>query len=402
MKHSKSWLQGAVIYNIFIDRFSVGKDNDELWSQQNCDAPVFCGGNIQGVIERLDYLSDLGINTILLTPFHKTINYHGYSVMDFFSVDPRFGSIDKIKELISEARKRNIRIILDLVMNHVSQEHPYFVDAQNNPQSPYRDWFYFRNWPNDYLTYLTFRELPKLNLENPDTRDHVIDAALFWLEMGFDGFRLDHIIAVPYSFFKEMHKQIKMRNPDAVIIGEAVKGELFWAEIKTLKTKNKYFLYLLSRLGFNINMFMQLQYTKYFDGLIDFSFRDIIKKFFIEKRFYYPKWLFPIATKIYYWLYPKNFALISLLENADKDRLLFVLNNDKDKYKEIVSAQMSLPQPAIVFYGAEVGLKQYHSRHEKPLGDLAIRSKMPWSNVDEELLKFFKSVCNKKIHKSKH
>jgi glycosidase len=211
---STEWFRKAVIYQILIDRF-VGCGSDG-W-----DKPQFLGGTIRGIIQRLDYIKDLGVNTLWISPFYKTDQYHGYHVMDFYQVEPRFGNVEDLKELIDFVHKAGMRIIADFVPNHVSDQHPYFLDARKRVDSPYYDWFYFNHWPNDYLCFLSIGSLPKLNLDNLSTRKHIIDAAKFWLSLGLDGYRLDHCIGPTHKFWKLFRVEIKSQFPDCILIGEA-------------------------------------------------------------------------------------------------------------------------------------------------------------------------------------
>ena len=129
------WFKNAVIYHIFIDRFAGYKQKD--WNK-----PVFLGGNIKGIIEKLSYLQDLGVNTLWISPFYKTSAYHDYHITDFFKVDSHFGTLSYIKKLIKEVHKVNMHIVADFVPNHCSYKHPYFLDAQENKNSKYFNWFY--------------------------------------------------------------------------------------------------------------------------------------------------------------------------------------------------------------------------------------------------------------------
>jgi glycosidase len=396
MKANTSWLKEAIIYNIFIDRFSVGKEKDIEWSKVPGDRPEFCGGNIRGIIERLDYLSDLGINTILLTPFNTTTEYHGYHVTDFFGVDPRFGTLEDIKELIAKSHQRNIRIIMDFVVNHVSDQHPYFLDARTHLGSPYRKWFTFKNWPDDYLTFLNFKQLPKLNLENPETVQHILDGALFWVGLGFDALRIDHVLGVSYEFISLFEKTVKNKNPDLLILGEALKGEIYDDEMETLKIKNKHVFSILTKLHIHTGILVQLQYAKYFDGLFDFSFRDIMKNLFTWGGPCSSTKIIDTVLKMYYLLYPKKTTLISVLDNPDKDRFIFALKNDRTSYFKAVKIQFEQKQPPMIFYGSEVGLSQEYGLKSRNNGDLAVRAKMPWHQLDQEMLSFYKKLIQEK------
>ena len=197
------WFKNSIIYHILIDRFAGFK------SKKNWDHPKFLGGNIRGIIDNLEYLKNLGINVIWISPFYKTTEYHGYHITDYYEVDSHFGDIEDIKELIETAHNIQLRIITDFVPNHCSKHHPFFIDAQKNENSEYRNWFYFNKWPNDYLCFLSIKEIPKLNLNNKKTSDYIINAAKYWLNLGFDGFRLDHVIGPSLRFWNNFNIEIK-------------------------------------------------------------------------------------------------------------------------------------------------------------------------------------------------
>ena len=399
MSNSKSWLNTAVIYNLMIDRFARG--GGEKWLETDHSKPVFCGGNLQGVIDKLDYLQELGINTILLTPFHPTSAYHGYHVLDFFGIDPRFGDLDTMTRLLADAHARGMHVMMDFVIGHVSSQHPYFEDARANSQSKYRDWFQFYQWPDDYLSFLNFYHLPKLNQANHEVKHHLLEAARYWIDLGFDGLRLDHVVGVSHRFLKELHAAIRAERPQAVLIGEAVQGKIRWSELKTLRLNHKLFLYLWGNLNLNMAFFIQLQYTKYLDGVLDFFFRDMIMSFYLRKAWYKPMWLLPLILKIHYAFYPKSFSLITLLDDADDDRFSYFLNDDTDTLKKVVAFQFKQKHPALVYYGSETGVKQTESRlhkvyGDKPHGDLASRATMNWNKIDAELLNFYRGVTKNK------
>lgn len=390
MPISTNWLKNAVIYNILIDRFARG--NNEDWINHDSLSNVFCGGNLQGIIDRLDYLEDLGVTAILLTPFHPTVAYHGYHILDFFGVDPRFGTLAILKELILKAHERGIKVIMDFVINHVSKDHAYFRDAKNNPASPYRDWFYFIKWPDTYLSFLEYRELPKLNLDNPTVKVYVMKVVAQWLEAGIDGFRIDHVIGVSHEFLNDLREVIKRHNSDAILIGEAVKGRITWRELKTLRFRYKYVMYILSQAGINISFFLQLQYRQHLDGIFDFFFRDMIKLFIVKRTWYKPLWLLRWILVLYRALYPKHFSLVELLEVPDRDRFSFLLRGDRARLKQAVQLQAAQPEPIMVLYGSEAGIVQHRSWQGKAYGDLEVRGLMPWKHIDVDMVNFYKEV----------
>lgn len=230
---SVDWFKNAVIYHILIDRFAGFK------SAKNWENPEFLGGNIKGITEKLPYLKEIGINTIWISPFYKTSSYHGYHVTDYFEVDPHFGTTNDVKELIESIHELDMRIIADFVPNHCSKEHPYFKEAQRDKNSEYKEWFYFVNWPNDYLSFLSIKDIPKINLNNTNARNYIINAAKHWLSLGFDGYRLDHVIGPSHDFWRQFRQEIKEIFPQAVLIGEAWMKGIKFNELKTLNIKHK-------------------------------------------------------------------------------------------------------------------------------------------------------------------
>jgi len=209
------WFKDAIIYHILIDRFAGFKSNE------NWEKPIFIGGNIKGIEEKIPYLVELGINTLWISPFYKTSEYHGYHITDFYEVDPHFGRLQDLKDIIETAHENGIKIIADFVPNHCSKIHPYFMEAKRNKDSKYKKWFYFKKWPNNYLCFLSITDLPKINLEYRPAREHIIESAKYWLKQGLDGFRLDHVIGPSHKFWKQFIKEIKNFFPDTILIGEA-------------------------------------------------------------------------------------------------------------------------------------------------------------------------------------
>jgi glycosidase len=376
---STEWFKNAIIYQILIDRFAGYKSSK--W-----DRPEFRGGNIRGIIKKLNYIKGLGVNTIWISPFYETNTYHGYHITDFFKVDRHFGNEEDLKELINEVHNLGVRIIADYVPNHCSHEHPYFLDAQNNKDSIYREWFYFKKWPDDYLCFLSVKELPKLNLDNKETIRHIINAAKYWLNLGIDGYRLDHCIGPKHEFWEIFRKEIKGDYPDCVFIGEAWLAGIKFKELKTINVRRKY-LNLL-KLGTLDRLFKE--YIGELDGVLDFRFQRIIRDFAVNKI---TKKKVLNKLQKHYEKFPPNFYLPTFLDNHDMDRFLHTCNNNKGLLKEVVKIQFSIDQPKIIYYGTEVGMSQKKSISELSThGDLQARRPMNWKNQDKDLLEFYKDI----------
>jgi maltose alpha-D-glucosyltransferase/alpha-amylase len=216
-------------------------------------------GDIRGLIEKLDYLQWLGIDCVWLLPMYPSpLRDGGYDISDFMSVHPDYGTVEDLREFIGAAHERGIRVVADLVMNHTSNEHPWFQEARSSPDSPKRDWYVWSqtnqryedvriifidtensNWTWDpvagaYYWHRFFSHQPDLNYDNPEVQDAMLDVLRFWLDLGIDGFRLD---AVPYLFesegtncenllethayLKRVRREIDERYPDRVLLAEA-------------------------------------------------------------------------------------------------------------------------------------------------------------------------------------
>ncbi len=381
-----SWFKDSIIYQILIDRFAGFKKTN------NWNKPQFLGGNLKGITEKLPYLKELGINTIWITPFYKCSEYHGYHITDFFKVDQHFGTIDDLKELIDLAHKMNIKLIADFVGNHCSSIHPFFIDAQRNKNSEFKDWFYFKKWPEYYQCFLSIRQLPKINLKNVDARNHIIGAAKYWLSLGFDGFRLDHVIGPSHKFWKEFRKEIKTLYPDAILIGEAWMMGIKFDELKTINVKNKYLKWLL---GSNPDSLLK-EFYKELDGVLDFTFQDYIKNYVAYEKL--SKNMFFKNIKSHFSKYPEDYFLPTFLDNHDMNRFLFECNNNKNKLMRAAEIQFSINQPVIIYYGTETGINQEKSIWDiRQYGDLQARMPMNWGKIDMGLYNFYKNLISKKM-----
>jgi len=379
------WFKNAVIYHILIDRFAG------FTSTENWEKPEFLGGNIKGITKKIPYLQDLGVNTIWISPFYKSSEYHGYHITDFFQIDPHFGTVNDIKKLIETLHKNDMRIIADFVPNHCSNQHPYFKEAQTDKNSDYRNWFYFTKWPNDYLCFLSIKQLPKINLNYPNARNYIINAGKHWLSLRFDGYRLDHVIGPPHHFWKLFKDEIKNMFPNVVLIGEAWMKGIKFNELKTINIKHKFLKWIS---GVSSDQ-MLLEYVGELDGVLDFRFQELIRDYIaggkLSKKEFYDK------INHHYKQYLNNYYLPTFLDNHDMDRFMFECRNDKEKLKQAAEIQFSMGQPPIIYYGTEIGITQDKSVWESPShGDLQARKPMSWKKHDKDLLKFYKKIIEKR------
>jgi len=385
------WFKNAIIYHILIDRFA-GFASNENW-----DKPTFLGGNIKGIIEKLPYLQNLGINTLWISPFYKTNTYHGYHITDFYQVDPHYGTEEDIKRLIKAVHKYDMRIIADFVPNHCSRKHPFFQDAQHNIKSEYGQWFYFTKWPHEYLCFLSIRDLPKINLNYPPARNHIIDAAKHWLNLGFDGYRLDHVIGPSHAFWEQFSKEIKKEYPYAVLIGEAWMQGIKFNELRTINVRWKFLKWIFGASSDNLLK----EYVLELDGVLDFILQKSLMENIARENTSQPKKLHA-AIRHHFRKYPDNYFLPTFRDNHDMNRFLFECKNKKEKLKQAATIQFSIDQPATIYYGTEIGMNQEKSMCDfSEHGDLQARQPMNWKQQDKELLSFYKKLIINKQKKMK-
>lgn len=400
------WLGDAIIYQIMVDRFSTAiPKKDSLFAKKT--SKDWIGGNLKGIIKHFDHLEKLGINAIYLSPIYSTSNYDGYSIVDFFKIDPHFGSENDLKNLVELCHKNDMKVILDFVPNHMSVKNPIFVDACKNEKSRYHDWFIFKKWPNQYLSFLDVKELPKINVDNEEAREYIISTARYWMQkFSIDGYRLDHVIGPSIDFLKEFKKEMKSISRDFVLIGEAGKAlgshlkEIFekeWIEtiwiaksfsdnkIKKLESTMKKDD-LSSCIKFNDMMMKGLEGVV--DGCMDFSFRDLTWAFASGRISLREFWS---RLDEHYKKFKKNYHLIALLSNHDCGRFLSFFG--KNKTKTISSLQFSLSKPKLIHYGEEIGLKDGKGPFEES------RRFMVWNKEawDKELLEHYKNLCKKNL-----
>jgi cyclomaltodextrinase len=386
-----NWFNQAIVYHILIDRFAGFKSED--WNK-----PEFLGGNIKGIIQKLGYLKELGINTLWLSPFFETSAYHGYHITDFMKIDPSFGVLEDLEELIKNANENGIRIIADFVPNHCSKHHPFFLEAQKDKSSRYFKWFTFNTWPHDYLCFLDVKELPKLNLDYPETRDYIINAAKYWLSIGIDGFRLDHVLGPKHSFWKYFRKEIKTEYPRTVLIGEAWFEGIRFKHLKTIQVKNKFIRWLFRWLFGASQDSVQKEYYGELDGVLDFRFQELMIKHIARSPASEQNNIIQSALKRHFAGYPCDYFLATFLDNHDMNRFLFECRDDIEKLKSAATIQFQLELPVVIYYGTEAGMT-----HDNPVivnrphSDLEVRRTMNWRNPNPEIFKFYRELINNRV-----
>lgn len=375
------WVKTAVIYNIFPDSFATdrryiskesktasleytlpqtGKGSQTTTQNRN-------GGTIKGITENLDYIEDLGINCIYINPVFAAGEYHKYDLLDYFQIDPCFGTNEDFKTLVEESHRRNIKVIIDGVFNHCSWHFFAFDDVvKNGKASRYKDWFYQLEFPvvrpdnpDDVPNYYCFayeRKMPKMNTCNPEVKDYFLKVCRYWLEeYDIDGWRLDVANEIDYGFWREFRNAAKSVKPDCFIIGEVWESAQPWLR------------------------------GDMFDSTMNYDFRKNCRDFFALGKLDAAE--FDGRVTDMRMRYTKNITLgqLNLLDSHDVSRFLSLCSGDKNKFKLSAVFQMTFMGIPSVFYGDEKciqGVAEHEYRHP-----------MVWEDQkDNDILDFYKKL----------
>jgi cyclomaltodextrinase / maltogenic alpha-amylase / neopullulanase len=370
------WISDAIFYQIFPDRFATSSRVPKPSGLEDWDSPPtthgYKGGDLLGIVDRLDYLADLGINAIYLNPIFWSASNHRYHTYDYYVVDPLLGGNDAFDTLLAACHERRIRVVIDGVFNHASRGFFAFHDvAENGASSPWKDWFhvdgfplhpYEESKPANYWAWWGLRGLPKLNTENADVREYLMRIAEHWIERGADGWRLD----VPQEiktegFWEEFRSRVKAINPDAYIVGEIWDNAAEWISDGSRfdGTMNYLFAgYTLAyaaghRIAYSLASGQNYPLTPALDAP---SYRQRIDDL--------------IAA------YPAEAAEanLTLLGSHDTSRILSVAGGDIASVELSALLQFTFPGAPSIYYGDEIGMKG--------TGDPASRGSFPWEHRD--------------------
>lgn len=355
-----SWLPEAVIYHVFVDRFA-DDNGDELPRKKSLND--ISGGTLKGVTKRLDHIQHLGATAIWLSPIFSSPTHHGYDATDYTTIEPRLGTLEDFDELVADAHRRGMKVILDFVANHVSNEHPAFLAAKENVEAPERDYFTFLP-DGSYRTFFGVETMPQVAVDHDPAAQWLIDAAVYWLERGVDGYRLDYAIGPSLSFWARFRRALREVSPDVGLLGEVVES----ADA-------------------------MMAFAGRLDGTLDFLFLQQVRGFFgFDLIGADELWRF-IERHLAY--FGDALALPTFLDNHDMNRFLWIARGDVRRLKIAALLQMALPGPPVIYYGTEVGLSQWHDL-EYPDGTRRMeesRTPMPWrTGQDRDLHEFYRSL----------
>lgn len=333
------WVNDTTWYQIFPDRFNNGNPSLNpagtlAWGETEPTPSNFFGGDFEGVLKKLDYLVDLGINGIYFTPIFKAKSNHKYDTSDYFEIDPQFGTKDDLKRLVNACHQRGIKIMLDAVFNHSGYLFEPFQDVlKNGAQSPYVDWFYPHELPlhggerPNYETFAFVESMPKLNTQNPDVKKYLLDVATYWIrEFDIDGWRLDVANEVDHQFWREFRTAVRAEKSDLYILGEVWHDSMPWL------------------LG------------DQFDAVMNYPFTSNVHKLLASQTITSQEFMDSMTTVIQ--SYPKKVldVTFNLVGSHDTSRILTECQEDSRRVKLIYTLLYTFMGSPCMYYGDEIGM----------------------------------------------
>lgn len=365
--NTPAWVQDAVFYQIFPDRFARSATLPKPSNLQPWGATPtthgFQGGDLIGVIERLDYLSDLGVTALFFNPVFASASNHRYHTYDYYQIDPILGGNAALRTLLDAAHARGMRVILDGVFNHASRGFFQFNHLlECGPDSPYIDWFHVNGWPlnafqegakPNYAAWWDIPALPKFNTDTPAVREFLWNVATYWLEQGIDGWRLD----VPNEiddddFWREFRRRCRAVNPECYIVGELWTDAERWLQGDQFDAQMNY---LLTRavLSFFLGDAMDQSETP---SMGYGRMKTLSARKFVDE-------LDRITNRLY--AQPIVFAQMNMLGSHDTPRLMTLARGDRSAVAQIFLCQMTMPGAPNIYYGDEIGMTGSNDPHSR-------------------------------------
>ena len=406
-----NWFNDAIMYQIMTDRFFRGGSEEKKdyaimhndWYEDPYYKPVgkewnidFYGGDLKGIIAKLDYLRSLNISAIYLNPIFLARSTHKYDVGNYLEIDPMFGTVDDFANLCKKAKAKGIRIILDMVFNHSGDDSLYFnkygrydsVGAYHHPSSPYRDWYTFgKYYKHGYRAWWDIETLPAFNQDNLEYQKLLREVLTKWLKLGASGIRLDVVDELNNDIVRLIHDICKEIGEDKVIIGEV------WEDAS-------------NKIAYGVR-------KQYFNGhgldsVMNYVFKRAIISYLKEGNYYnlrntirlvinnYPKYVVDKLMNIldthdtmrlvnnFYNYHPKNKA------DASKFRVSSEVKEQAIKKQKMAALlQFSLPGVPCIYYGDEAGLDGFD--------DPFCRRTYPWGKENADLMKWYKALTKMRL-----
>lgn len=360
------WAANKVVYQIFPSRYAASQPVDkELWYKAPITFTDNLHGDIRGIIDHLDYIRDLGIDVIYMTPIFKSDSSHKYDTIDYYQIDPSFGTAEDLRELVQKAHQYGMKVVLDAVFNHTGRDFFAFKDIlENKEKSKYLDWYFIDKFPLDtepgqapnFKCFGYYGGMPKLNLKNPEVEKYVTDVACYWLkECDIDGWRMDVGDEISHYFWKHFRRAVKAVKKDALIIGEIwhYAGDFLEGDEWDTVMNYPFYLNLIDLLADEkIGVSRFIQNLGYMKGRLN-------------KKCYPLMW--------------------NLIDSHDTARFLHLCNN-KQKQHLAAAFQLLMPGMPMIYYGDELAMPGAN--------DPDCRRGMYWDEEyrDNEMLEWYKRL----------
>ena len=303
------------------------------WGDKTTYTSMF-GGDLQGIIDKLDYLEELGVNLLYLTPIFKSNSAHKYNTTDYFDIDPQFGTVEKAKELVEKCHNRGMKIIFDAVFNHSGSEFFAFKDlADKGEDSKYKDWFFVDDYPVsiEKCNYYTFgdnhRAMPKFNTSCNEVTEYLLNVGEYWIkEVGIDGWRLDVCDEISHEFWRKFRSRIKSINKNALIIGEIMH------EAKSFLKGDQ------------------------LDTIMNYPFKDSVTDFFGSRTINSEEFSSILSENRMLYMDAVSKQMWNLIDSHDTKRFLTECHNNIDAMKLALVFQFTYLGVPYIYYGDEIGM----------------------------------------------
>lgn len=331
------WASRAIFYQIFPDRFANGDPSNDpagtvAWDSQPTYDNFF-GGDLQGIIQKIPYLKQLGVTALYLNPIFESPSNHKYNATDYLKIAPEFGDLWTFKKLIAELHRAGMKVIIDGVFNHTGDSFWAFQDVlRRGEESRFKDWYYFREFPvrqgehPNYECWWGFGSLPKLNHQNPEVIRYLLKVVAFWTSIGIDGWRLDVPNEVPIEFWRSFRKLVKSINPEAYIVGEIWDDAHAWLAGDT------------------------------FDAVMNYRWRDAVVQYFAQGSISAEQFRGQLAANRHNLPWEYILSAYNLLGSHDTPRFLTLCGRDRRKMLAALAFQFTYPGIPALYYGDEIGL----------------------------------------------
>ena len=331
------WAANKVVYQIFPARFAASQQVDkEQWYKAPISSMDDLHGDLRGIIEHLDHVQNLGIDVLYMTPIFKSNSSHKYDTIDYYQIDPSFGTTEDLRELVQEAHKRGMKIVMDAVFNHTGREFFAFEDImEKGEKSKYLDWYYIEKFPlksergeiPNYKCFGYYGGMPKLNLKNPEVEKFITDVACYWIkECNIDGWRMDVGDEISHYFWKNFRRAVKAVKKDMLIIGEIwhYAGDFLEGDEWDTVMNYPFYLNLIDLLADE-----KIQVSQFIQNLGYLKGR-------LNKKCYPLMW--------------------NLIDSHDTARFLHLCNGNKKKQHLAAAFQLLLPGMPMIYYGDEYAM----------------------------------------------